>query len=410
MRFSTILVTVALGSPVFASAAERPVDPTFLYRRLPDVAFQEADVTTPTRRYRPLFGEGDSQTSIVKGVARYGEIVVDAGGECAETNYPAEEQIYFVLQGSGKVSYRGKTVPVREEDFMYFAPAVAHAAVNTSGEPLHIIVMGFHIPKGLEAPIPDKLPLANTRDAKKQVVGNHPPTTLYQLLMGDTTSKRDVLASARMMTSLFIMEFAPGGGGGGGQSSSPPRARRRDLLGTRRQGRDCRRRGQQRCRGPASGSTRGRLFLPLERNGWFLRGCQAHAQESTRFGGAVLVSGDEEQVAGRFGRVACPDRARISHRLTVEARDRPARWSNRPKPRSRGFAFLGRSFYGRYPAPLQVVKPVSTGFPHGNPTHRRFYKTARRTAFLRNRTSPRQQSRSSERNIPRVFNTSCPHK
>ena len=211
MRFSTILVTVALGSPVFASAAERPVDPTFLYRRLPDVAFQEADVTTPTCRYRPLFGEGDSQTSIVKGVARYGEIVVDAGGECAETNYPAEEQIYFVLQGSGKVSYRGKTVPVREEDFMYFAPAVAHAAVNTSGEPLHIIVMGFHIPKGLEAPIPDKLPLANTRDAKKQVVGNHPPTTLYQLLMGDTTSKRDVLASARMMTSLFIMEFAPGG-------------------------------------------------------------------------------------------------------------------------------------------------------------------------------------------------------
>ncbi len=211
MRFSTILVTVALGSPLFASAAERPVDPTFLYRRLSDVAFQEADVTTPTCRYRPLFGEGDSQTSIVKGVARYGEIVVDAGGECAETNYPGEEQIYFVLQGSGKVSYRGKTVPVREEDFMYFAPAVAHAAASTSGEPLHFIVMGFHIPKGLEAPIPDKLPIANTRDAKKQVVGNHPPTTLYQLLMGDTTSKRDVLASARMMTSLFIMEFAPGG-------------------------------------------------------------------------------------------------------------------------------------------------------------------------------------------------------
>ena len=211
MRFSAILATVALGSALFASAAERPVDPTFLYRRLSDVAFQKADVTTPTCRYRPLFGEGDSQTSIVKGVARYGEIVVDAGGECAETNYPAEEQIYFVLQGSGKVSYRGKTIPVRDEDFMYFAPAAVHAAVNTSGEPLHLIVMGFHLPKGVEAGIPDKLPIANTRDAKKQVVGNHPPTTLYQLLMGDTTSKRDVLASARMMTSLFIMEFAPGG-------------------------------------------------------------------------------------------------------------------------------------------------------------------------------------------------------
>ena len=102
MRFWTILVTVVLGSPLLASAAERAVDPTFLYRRLPDVAFQKADVSTPTCRYRPLFGEGDSQASIVKGVARYGEIVVDAGGECAETNYPGEEQIYFVLKGRGK--------------------------------------------------------------------------------------------------------------------------------------------------------------------------------------------------------------------------------------------------------------------------------------------------------------------
>ena len=46
MRFLMLLTAVALLSGVFVSAAERPVDPTFLYRRLPDAAFQEADVTT----------------------------------------------------------------------------------------------------------------------------------------------------------------------------------------------------------------------------------------------------------------------------------------------------------------------------------------------------------------------------
>ena len=46
-------------------------------------------------------------------------------------------------------------------------------------------------------------------------------------------------------------------------------------------------------------------------------------------------------------------------------------WSNSYKLRSRGFAFLGRPFYGRLTAPLEVGQPVSTGFlsptPRGNP-------------------------------------------
>lgn len=211
MRPATSLMILALVLPLPAAAADRPVDPTFLYRHLSDAPFRKADVTTETCRYRPLFGEGDSETSIVKGVARYGEIVVEPGGRCEETNYSAEEQIYFVLSGSGKVGYQGGEVPIRKEDFMYFAPGSAHAAVNTGDEPLRIIVMGFRMPAGAKADIPEKLPIANTSQAKKQVVGNHPPSTLYQLLMGDVNSKRDVLATAHQMTSLFIMEFVPGG-------------------------------------------------------------------------------------------------------------------------------------------------------------------------------------------------------
>src|SRR5690606_20887300 len=58
---------------------------------------------------------------------------------------------------------------------------------------------------------PVKLPIAHESEAEKQVVGNHPPSTLYQLLLGATDSKRDLLAVGHTVTSLFIMEFTPGG-------------------------------------------------------------------------------------------------------------------------------------------------------------------------------------------------------
>lgn len=196
---------------VTAAAADRPVDPTFLHQRLSEAAFAPADLTTSSCRYRPLFGEGRPEASIVKGVARYGEIVVDPGGACENVSYPAEEQIYYVLEGAGAAFYREGPVPIREGDFMYFAPGSRHGALNDSDRPLRILVMGFKTPADLEHGIPAKLPIAHESEAKKQVVGNHPPTTLYQLLLGATTSQRDLLAVGHTVTSLFIMEFAPGG-------------------------------------------------------------------------------------------------------------------------------------------------------------------------------------------------------
>jgi uncharacterized cupin superfamily protein len=55
------------------------------------------------------------------------------------------------------------------------------------------------------------LMLANADDVQLQVLGSHGPTTQFKLLMGLTSSKRDKLASAYVMNSLFIMDFAPGG-------------------------------------------------------------------------------------------------------------------------------------------------------------------------------------------------------
>ena len=43
------------------------------------------------------------------------------------------------------------------------------------------------------------------------LVNRHPASTLYRLLMGDVESKRDRLAAGHVLTSLFLMEIAPGG-------------------------------------------------------------------------------------------------------------------------------------------------------------------------------------------------------
>ncbi|HZT30075.1 MAG TPA: cupin domain-containing protein [Bryobacteraceae bacterium] len=209
--FRPVVAVLLLGWAVSAPGAERKVDPTFLHRYLPEVAEKPSDVSSPTAHYRPLFGAGDSETSIARGVARYGELTVDPGGASATVNYPAEEQIYFVLEGEGKVHYGSEEHAVRQNDFMYFPPEIAHNLANSSSRPCRVMVMGYKIPRGTQVTPPAKLLIANLDEVKKQVVGGHPPSTLYQLMMGDVHSTRDRLAAGHVLTSLFVMEFAPGG-------------------------------------------------------------------------------------------------------------------------------------------------------------------------------------------------------
>jgi mannose-6-phosphate isomerase-like protein (cupin superfamily) len=204
------LVLSAVAGLLVLQAAES-TDPTFLYRRLDRVQPAPSEETTATCRYKPLFGAGDSQTSIVRGVARFGEMTVDPGGASARVAYPSEEQVYFVLEGHGVLQYGQDEHPLEAEDFLYLPPGVEHAVSNPQGAPLRILVMGYHIPKDTKITKPDKLLIANTRLAKEQTVGGHPSSTLYKLLMGDANSKRDVIAAGHVLTSLFLMDIAPGG-------------------------------------------------------------------------------------------------------------------------------------------------------------------------------------------------------
>lgn len=205
------LLMVCLLMAVFSLAADREVDPTWLHKFLPDAPAKVVDAASPGCRYKAVFGEGDANARILRGVARFGEWIVDPGATCTPTASSREEQIYLVLDGRGDIRYGDQRVPVQKNDYMYIPPSVRRTVSNPSGEALRALVMGYRIPEDMKITLPSGPQKANIDEVKKQTVGGHPPSVLYQLLMGDATSTRDRIAAAHVMTSLFIMVFEPGG-------------------------------------------------------------------------------------------------------------------------------------------------------------------------------------------------------
>ena len=109
-RFFTLFLTLLVAAGL---AADRKVNPTFLYRHIPNVAEKESDVTTPTCHYKPVFGMGDSAPGPLRGITRFGEITVDPNGTCRAVTYPAEEQVYYVTDGKGVLNLAADKAPVR---------------------------------------------------------------------------------------------------------------------------------------------------------------------------------------------------------------------------------------------------------------------------------------------------------
>jgi len=194
----------------FAALAQKGIDPTFLRADLQTAVERKTDLTTETCHYKPLFGDGAPNASAPVGVVRYGEAILDPAGSCATVSYSKEEQVYVVLEGAGTVPYAGGSVPVKKEDFLYLPPTVPHSLQNSSGAPLRVILMGFRTTSAPTA-LPMLPDVANIEDVPLQKVGGHPSSTRYRLLMGDVESKRDRLRTAHTLTSLFLMEIAPGG-------------------------------------------------------------------------------------------------------------------------------------------------------------------------------------------------------
>lgn len=193
-------------------AQEHPVDPTWLHRYLPALAETKADLTSPTCHYRPIFGEGDKENRSLQTVTRFGEVTLDAHGECQTVLYDRQEEIYFVVEGAGVLHYEDQVQALRTHDFTYLPPGVKRSISNHSDLPLRVLVMGFKIPSSIAigAPLPHPK-VANLEDAKEETVSGHPNSVLYKLLIGLRTGKRDLIDEAYVMDSFFWMDFSPGG-------------------------------------------------------------------------------------------------------------------------------------------------------------------------------------------------------
>jgi mannose-6-phosphate isomerase-like protein (cupin superfamily) len=203
-----LAVLLAVSSCLIAA------DPIFLRRQVADVKPQPDDLTAANAKaasYKPLFGIGDPDAAQLKSVARYGEITVGPGGTSATVSYPAEEQMYFVEEGSGTLLYGDEKAPIKKNDFMYLPVGVRHGIANSSNAPVKAIVMGYKIPTDMKVLPTPKLMLASADDIQLQILGQHGPTSQFKLMMGPTSSTRDKLAAAYVMDSLFILDFEPAG-------------------------------------------------------------------------------------------------------------------------------------------------------------------------------------------------------
>jgi mannose-6-phosphate isomerase-like protein (cupin superfamily) len=188
-------------------AQDRKVDPTWLHRRAP-----AESLSSGVCHYTPIFGDGDSDNRILRTVTRFGELTLDAQGNCQSALYEREEEIYFVMEGAGVLHYADQTHPVRTNDFTYLAPGVKHSIANNSEKKLRILVMGFKIPQRSSVGAPPAHPtIINLDNVKEETVDGHPTSVLYKLLVGPRGAKRDAIDDAYAVTSFFWMDFAPGG-------------------------------------------------------------------------------------------------------------------------------------------------------------------------------------------------------
>jgi mannose-6-phosphate isomerase-like protein (cupin superfamily) len=190
---------------------ERKVEPTWLYRDVSTLAEQKVDLSSESCHYTAIFGEGDSEAKLPQSVARFGELTVAPHGTCQMVEYPREEELYFVLDGSGMLHYGEKSHSLTPNDFTYVPPTIRHSISNPSSEALRVVLTTVRIrPETALAP-PAELAVANLAEIKEETVGGHPNSVLYKLLIGPHTGTRDRINATYTVADFFLMDFAPGG-------------------------------------------------------------------------------------------------------------------------------------------------------------------------------------------------------
>ena len=205
--FPVILFAMGMGLLM----QERKVEPTWLYRDVAALREQQNDLSSESCHYTAIFGEGDAEPKLPQSVVRFGELTVAPHGNCQMVEYPREEELYFVLGGSGMLHYGEQSHALAQNDFAYVPPTVKHSVSNPSSQALRVVVTTVRIPQDTPLSPPTELTVANLAELKEETVGGHPNSVLYKLLIGPRTGARDRINATYTVADFFLMDFAPGG-------------------------------------------------------------------------------------------------------------------------------------------------------------------------------------------------------
>lgn len=183
----------------------------YLQRSLQSAGEIKMELSAPSAHYLAMFGKGADSTTLIKGLIRYGNLILDPLGKSEMAEFQDEEQVAYVLEGTGMITCNKETVPVSINDFIYIPAGSRLSFSNPRERKFSLFLMGFRMIPGDTIKPSIEMMIANADEVKFQVLGYHGPTTTFQLLMGTTQSTRDRLASACRVSSLFVMDFAAGG-------------------------------------------------------------------------------------------------------------------------------------------------------------------------------------------------------
>jgi mannose-6-phosphate isomerase-like protein (cupin superfamily) len=209
LRLGVLFLVTA--STALAQDPPRKVEPTWLRRDVTVLREHTTDIATPTCRYTPVFGEGDSEASLPQAFSRFGILTIDPLGTCQAAIYPRSEELIFVRDGAAQLQYAGETHALGTDDFTYVPPTVSHTLSNPNAQAAHLVLVTAKVSKKATLAAPPKLTVANLRELNEQVVGGHPKSVLYKLMIGPRVTARDRINATYSIADFFLMDFAPGG-------------------------------------------------------------------------------------------------------------------------------------------------------------------------------------------------------
>ena len=92
-----------------------------------------------TIRCRAVLSEGDSE----RGIQFMHDDLIEPGDSVGEHTHTDSEEIYFVVEGEGRIILDGKEYPVKAGDVSLVKSGHSHGLKNSPHKPMRLIVVGI---------------------------------------------------------------------------------------------------------------------------------------------------------------------------------------------------------------------------------------------------------------------------